>query len=495
MKKIFINLCFLALLLSLSSCNKWLDLKPRDGIIKDEFWKTKEDVQAAVSGMYSSMLASPPGVGGRALTEYMFMWGEIRADMVDQGPGYLTEEKDIMDVNIVESNSIVKWDAFYRTINYCNTILDFAPGAKALDPTFSTKELNAYMAEALTIRSMMYFYLVRSFKDVPLKLTSTSKDTEIKNIGKARDSVVLAQIVTDLNTAEKWAVDDYGSNALNKGRITKFAVNALQADVYLWMEKYDDCINRCVKIIESERYTFLNPTAAWYTNVFYNGSSNETIFELNYKSANISNPFYDMLRGPKRRFITTGYVASEVFAPDEDDPARTFDVRSDFFGSSDLIIYKHAQEYPAFLNWQMYRLSDIYLMLAEAENYSGSPSLALTFVEDVREARNAVDATAATIGPVDADANSVGEYILAERSREFAFEGKRWYDILRFAKRDNYSSQYEGILRGMVLRAVAPSFQQAALNKYKDVNSHYFPIHQDELFADPTLTQNPFYSK
>ncbi|RZK21533.1 MAG: RagB/SusD family nutrient uptake outer membrane protein, partial [Flavobacterium sp.] len=85
------------------------------------------------------------------------------------------------------------------------------------------------------------------------------------------------------------------------------------------------------------------------------------------------------------------------------------------------------------------------------------------------------------------------DYILAERAREFAFEGKRWFDVLRHAKRNNYSRI--DILLDMVARTVSPSLQQSAITKFRDPNSHYFPIYEQEIFADPTIVQNPFYTK
>ena len=47
-KVIKYSLLLLAITISLVSCTKWIDLKPNDGIIREEFWQTKEQVQAAL---------------------------------------------------------------------------------------------------------------------------------------------------------------------------------------------------------------------------------------------------------------------------------------------------------------------------------------------------------------------------------------------------------------------------------------------------------------
>jgi hypothetical protein len=80
---------------------------------------------------------------------------------------------------------------------------------------------------------------------------------------------------------------------------------------------------------------------------------------------------------------------------------------------------------------------------------------------------------------------------LQERQREFAFEGKRWFDVLRNAKRNNY--QHLDYLLKMAAISVPPERQQAALSKLKDPNSHYMPIFLYELQTDKLLVQNPFY--
>ncbi|WP_316765736.1 RagB/SusD family nutrient uptake outer membrane protein [Pedobacter frigiditerrae] len=491
MKKIIYQSSLVLLLITACSCNKWLDLKPRDGITREAFWKTKEDVQAAVAGIYTSLLAPPPGVGDKALTEWIFIQGEIRADMVAAAAGITQDEVNAIDVNIVSSTSLSSWAAFYRTINYCNTVLDYSPGVKATDPTLTDAQLNAYSAEALTIRAMMYFYLVRTWRDVPLKLTSTAKDTDLENLPKSTAATILAQIVSDLKKAEAGAVNTYGNTASDKGRVTKNTVNALLADVYLWMDNYTDCIAACNKIINSQLYALQNGTGSWYTNVFYNGSSTETIFEFSNRNS-VNNVFWSLLTQPRKRYMTNNYLSTDVFPADDVDPDRFFDIRAgEFFNSGNLAITKWGTENPSYVNWQAYRISDIMLLKAEALAMTGAGAEAIAIIDEIRLKRNAVTASAQTPDPGDGDA--IVDYILAERSREFAFEGKRWYDLLRVAKRDNYRRL--SVLLDMVSRTVSPLIQQSAITKYKDVNSHYMPIADSELFADPLLVQNPFYTK
>jgi len=137
----------------------------------------------------------------------------------------------------------------------------------------------------------------------------------------------------------------------------------------------------------------------------------------------------------------------------------------------------------------MYRYADILLMKAEAQNQLGNGQEALNIIALIRARARALIATAAN--PAANDKVAIADYILKERAREFAFEGKRWYDILRNARRNNY--QRLDLLLDMVAGTVPPNRQQSAIAKFKDKNCHYLPIYTYELTTNKALVQNPFY--
>jgi hypothetical protein len=143
----------------------------------------------------------------------------------------------------------------------------------------------------------------------------------------------------------------------------------------------------------------------------------------------------------------------------------------------------------SFTHWFVYRYADILLMKAEALSQLDRGAEALVEVYRVRNRANALSATNDAPNPLDK--NAVADFILKERGRELSFEGKRWYDILRNAKRNNY--QRLDILLNTVQYSVPPDRQQGAINKYRDFNSHYFPIYFYEIQTNKLLVQNPFY--
>jgi starch-binding outer membrane protein, SusD/RagB family len=490
-KNLYKWLFLIVAIAGLSSCKKWLDLRPADGIVSDSFWKTKEQLSSAVNGIYASLIGRPPGVSDRSLAEYLFMWGELRADMVMPSTGATNEDIEINNVNILPTNSIVNWRSVYRTINYCNTVIDLGPTVMESDKTLTQEQLNSYLSEAYAIRGLMYFYLVRSFGEVPIKLNATTSDENIEQLPKSSKDSVLKQIVSDLTMAAPMAVTTYGSMAKDKGKITKYTISAILADVYLWMERYEDCIAECNKIITSNQFSLVAGNVNWNNILFIDGNSSESIFEFQYDQQAL-NPFFNMFLTSRRKYQATDKVMEDIFTIDYTNPDN-FDYRGDnsSMNSSSNSIMKFVWNSTAdasYNHWIVYRYADILLMKAEALNQLDMGQEALDIVYRIRRRGNALAET--DINSTSKD--DIADFILAERARELAFEGKRWYDILRNAKRNNYEREY--VLLDIITTTVPKDRQQSAVNKYKDHNSHYFPIYFYELQTDKNLVQNPFYN-
>jgi starch-binding outer membrane protein, SusD/RagB family len=478
------------------SCDSYLDLKPEDGTIREEFWKTKEDIQAAVIGIYSSMLNTPPSESDLTLAEYIFMYGELRGDMVSPGAFMSDDQLDIVTSNILPSNSLTTWSQFYRIINYCNTVIDLAPGVLENDPTLTQTQLNNFLSEALAIRAYLYFTLARSFKDVPLKLEATLTDQDNFQLPATSQAEIFNQVVIDLTTADGFAVEDFGNIPENKGRITKNTINAMLADVYLWQENYDAALAAANKVVDSGKFSLIAASTQWFTTVYARGNSTESIFELQYTTQNL-NPFYSIfLQRPQ--YLAAPAVLEQVFGIDFED-AENKDVRGERVslvpGTNEIYKYtglnidqrKSLQESDT--HWFVYRYADVLLMKAEALNELDRGDEALAIIENIRVKRAAIDITAQQPGVQDK--TGIRLYILAERSREFAFEGKRWFDVLRNARKENYA--YLDILLAVALKSAPANQQQSIIAKMKDSNSHYLPINENELFTNKQLVQNPFY--
>lgn len=495
-KTIIYRSVLITMLVLSCSCNKYLTLYPQDGIVREEFWQNKEQVQSAVIGVYSSLLQGTPGsTSDRQLSEYLFLWGEARADNVVATTNGNVDDINITAGNVLSTNLITQWGAVYRTINLCNTVLDFAPGVMAKDPTFTQDKLNSYLAEVLTIRSLMYFYLVRTFRDVPLKLKSTSSDSDLIQLTKTPAADILKQILADLAIAEKSAPFTYGNRTSDKGRITHYTVNALQADVYLWMDNYQACIDACDNIINSHNFGLVAGDSGFFTNLYYNGNSNESIFEFQFDNQ-VLNPFFPMFI-QKARYLAAPGLSLTVFPVnilnDKDVDIRanvSFNTGGNQIWKFVSIDYNSARTADiSYAHWIIYRYADILLMKAEACAQVNRGQDALDLITVIR---NRAHASVTTLeNPDPSDAAGVATYVLDERNREFAFEGKRWFDLLRNAKRNNYANL--NILINAVAANASAQTQQSLIAKLKDANFHYLPIFVNELVYDPNLVQNPYY--
>jgi hypothetical protein len=81
------------------------------------------------------------------------------------------------------------------------------------------------------------------------------------------------------------------------------------------------------------------------------------------------------------------------------------------------------------------------------------------------------------------------ELLFVERQREFLFEGKRWFDLVRFARRDGKNTRLVDLCTRKLLENV-----NAAKIKLSDPNIIYFPYAKNELKVNPKLHQNSAFS-
>jgi len=492
-----------------SSCKKWLDVRPQDGLIKQDYWQTKEQLDAAVMGCYGSLLAGST----IPLSKYLFIWGELRGDMVaarfepdtEEGEAalgvQLRDELSMIRSDISATNTFANWEAVYKTINYCNTVIKFGPDVLKTDNTLTQQELNAYLAEVRGLRGLMYFYLLRVFKEVPLKLEPTATDKDITALAKSTEAQVYAQVISDLKYAAENALPVYQTIAEDKGRINQYTAYAALADAYLWMDDYANCIASCNKVIQSNKY-FIFPAGTiqddWYRNVYFNGNSVEGIFEFQF-DAQKQNPFYNMFNSEfkARDWVVQGGLYGIDLINNTKDIRGNGTSMSEATGS--ILKYLGKTSTTSDTHWFVYRYADVLLMKAEALAWlqpgnvaNGTEAIAI--VNQLRLNRGALsvvgDKTVEQPDPSLSD--KVAAFVFDERGRELSFEGKRWFDILRNAKRNNYAN--EKMLLDIVSASAPPSKQQTVINKYKDHRSHYLPIYYYELQTNKALVQNSFYN-
>ncbi len=472
-------------MLAFTQCSDWLDLEPENDLIEDEFWRKGEDVEAMLAATYNSWREN-------ALNNLML--GEVRGDMVKFIGSSFSDYNRIAQSDITTTNSKVNWAGYYSTINLANTLMYYAPTVLERDPTFTIAQKESIESEALFIRSLSYFYLVRIWKEVPLVLNPMISDTVNVFLPKSSESEVLRQIVTDLKRAEEIAYhDEFSSNALlYKGRANIYSIWALMADVLLWQENYTECIKYCDKIITSGKFE-LESQNNWFKLYYPGNSMSESIFEIQYSAAHKqTNPiFYNVINlgSTKTTINMVGTATLAQLYNIADIRKLNVDITAAWpgkkYAAKDINnSYRIPTEND--VNFIVYRYAEIQLMKAEALAELGEIEEVNAIIENISNRSNGMYEG---IGDID----KLRVAVLTERAREFAAEGKRWFDILRYAKRDDFKrKQY---IINMVLSNA--SVQQRAIleTKVTDTMSYYLPIPENEITFNPSLIQNSYYDR
>ena len=466
----------------LPSCKDWLTIAPEDSLVKEKFWQKREDVEGALAATYDAF---------RDQAQSSFIQGELRADMVKFGDQF-GDYNLIAKSDISPSNSTNSYSGYYKAINYANTLMYYDKQVFKKDKTLTQEILNGIDAEALFVRSLSYFYLVRLWKDIPLVIEPSLSDTSATYfLPKSEEKVVLHQIIADLLKAKNMAYKTQFRNDPDHpryfcGRANKYSIMSLLADVYLWDQQYQNCINYCDSVSNSGLYS-LAPSDTWF-NIYNPGNSKEEgIFEIQYDDNLVGqeNPAYDgiFLRDAVQATMTTNYTAlmgsGDLRSCGTNGPIWKYvgiDVNSTTKRTRD-------QRDGHFI---YYRYADILLMKAEALCELDKLSDANLLVREISDRASGVFSAADS-------KSSLRLAILDERAREFTLEGKRWFDVLRVAKRNHFANK--DLIINMLL-AGADIQQQAVLRtKVYDTMSYYLPIPEREIQYNPNLVQNPFYDR
>lgn len=416
-------MCGLAAAFGLSSCSDFLDIEPRNLVILEQFWNEKTDVDNTVAGCYE-------GLQSTANITRMMAWGEFRSDNISIGEK--AEQDDyhmykFLQANIDPNNVYTDWSSFYSVINRCNTVILYAPQVQQKDPSFSESDLRATIAEVSAIRDLCYFYLIRSFKNVPYITTAYTDDNQPMAIPASPFEEVLDSLINDLEHVKGDAVRRYPTNGdkqyYQTGRITRDAIYAMLCEMYLWKQDYQKCIDYADLIIKSKQDKAKEDEGTLYNNmdkyfdgyplianwtsqtgyfgaasdaIFASGNSDESIFELYFSKTNANmssngavNAYYGYLDGSwYYRVSPSQYLVTDVSNSLYKLFRNQYDARYYESIYSSNIIGKYTASItpviettstkvstlPSTLyakdknraNWIIYRLTDIMLMKAEA---------------------------------------------------------------------------------------------------------------------------------
>ena len=390
------------------------------------------------------------------------------------------------------------WDNYFGIVSGANSVIcnvDSVP-----DVTLTAAERKQWKAEALVLRSMIYFDLVRLWGDVPLILTEPPAitSTNIEAVyplyypKKNTIAEVYEQIIKDLNTA----LEPGGVPAIdntNKFRFSKTVANALLAKIYAEkpVRDYAKVVQYCTEVEKDvtlvAAFGDLFDMNAAKTDVKSRNTS-ESIFEITFSGGG---NWITWMCGVDVSSATSTYDWAKWFTPTRDLTAafvKAGDIerKAQTIITADVIWSNHypSKGYPFMYKYRSkfhsvikIRLADILLLKAEALVEQGNLTEAATLVNRVRTRAKLLNLDAATVAskPLMQDA------VLNERRLELAFEGQRWFDLVRTGK-------VFTVMNTLNSRDVG-RLPMNAVTEEKTL----MPIPQPQIDKNPSMIQNPGY--
>ena len=347
------------------------------------------------------------------------------------------------------------------------------------------------------MRALIYFDLVRLYGKpynydkgslgVPLvtqTLPASAQPT------RATVEEVYKQIISDLNA---------GKSLLENGKVQQdgymgyYANLAEQARVKLYMEDYDGALAAAQEIIGSGKFKLYEPSQ--WADSWKKQFGSESIFELGIYPAEAdlgtySLGFYLMCYGLKSGaagwFMASDYylerlaqdptdVRWSVMYQDESEYTHLGSC-SKYMGGPDM--NGDGKESPTSVNIKVIRLSEIYLIAAEAALHASKPN-----AEQAAQYLNAIRCRATSLEPATASTIN-DDMILDERSKELFCEGHRFFDMMRMNRSITFNDDFGGIAVNGRPKTIDRTFGKIVL-----------PIDQDEINANPALAdqQNEAY--
>lgn len=599
-KNIFKATSLLAVMsLSLASCNDWLTVHPQTQIVEENFWEDKNDLEGVRYAAYKNMAGQV-----EKMIIWGDLRSDVYRLNTQQSSkqGNRDNFRNIIQANIDTTWSYYDWSGMYSTIGYCNKVIQHGEEVLEKDKQFTASEWRQMKAEMVTMRALSYFYLVRAFKSIPYTTKVVNSDTEVEYFPQLPVLDVMDSLITDVESVAGQARNRFVDKQETKGMITNAAIYALLSDMYLWraslrqgrsaadstitqamvIDDYQKCIlNSELSIsklkeqfdedmkgnIGASRENYMSWAGAplfngksidfmykndvdeanrgyvnlnAYREIFNNGNSYESIFELQFSSSDsrkneVVNSMWGSSEGTHlvttfssdnktdMRYWFSGWkniggalTAADYYCLKWNNPLVVFrsgigteQVEIAMIGSTD--------EYN---NWIVYRLSDVLLQNAEAraclvqlgvdaaDNKTVCQQILRMinrrwWVDVVNGGEAANDVATKKDYDIDATVNGNDAYIkhvMDTRKIEFVGEGKRWFDLVRYAERLSDSDESEAGMRDMydTFMNIITGYETAR-NRCENLWGLYSPIYYMECKAyragGSNITQNPVWNK
>ncbi|MFC3196846.1 RagB/SusD family nutrient uptake outer membrane protein [Parapedobacter deserti] len=450
--------------MALSGCSSFFEIDPYNAVKESDFYQNREDLNAAAAGMYEPL--------SRDVHKFL-LWGDARADMVTTGqsePDPYINEFVRNDVSV--NNPYTDYTAVYETIARCNRQMERVYDVLLADDKVMDRDAGAYYGEALLLRTYCYYHLLRTFDRFPIIRSDYAE--EIRFVNAQGDTVSrstqemsmheirgLYQFPEDKQETWLMVYNDVltvlGILPLNYqwsqttlspqerfGRTSQPMANTLATELALWLGEYQSASAFANSPIINNQHSLGGP-GNWINQFTGSWAGQHSLFLLGYQYArsfetNRLQEFTSPVAEAGGRYYLkpVSHVINTIFSHEANDIRTAFSYK---LIGQDTVIWKYigvdniASMRPAYessASWPVYRSADAYLYKALADLMLNDYASAFNFLNSLREARGLLP-----LLPEETDYTNrefMMEQLFRERAREFAFEGKRWYDLMLWSK-------------------------------------------------------------
>ncbi len=506
---------YLILTIALVACDDKLDISNPNRQTTSDFWQTESQAIAGCNAIYATLI-----IDG-TYTRMTPALSDGRGDDVT-GDSPWPDLVQVSNFTIPTTSGPVQWiwADYYRVIWRANQVLENTPGI-AMDEALK----NRIIGQAYFLRGLAYFKLANFYKIVPLVL-ATPKTPGDYYPATATEEELWNQIYSDFQQAKDMLPVSYsnvtGLDAGQIGRATQGAATGMLGKSYLYRKEWQKAADQFKELIDGGRYSLVSNYRDNFTDA--NENNSESLFEVqfadpsqvggtvmnwggdpaaNWKQTSAQACTYSMDGRGYSDFLPTQWIYNEYklerTKDDKSDPRLLATIASYEPDDNSTTVYGdawpyapdkiyprkytndgkagYANEYDlnSGINYRVLRYADILLMYAEALNELKQTTAAYPYIQQVRDRANLPDLATTKPGMTQEE---MRDQIAHERALEFAIEGQRINDIIRWGW--FYDANKLAMLKA----------HDADFNLWSAGNE-YLPIPQTELDVNKKLSPNP----
>lgn len=462
MKKINYSLILFIIIQTVSCKKEFLDVPDKRLLLRQEYVKDLQTLNDYVRGTYATFAT-------KFFHGYYMLYPDLIADNIKPITGsqilslhytwsqQADDDKESFGSKTKNLNKV--WLEGCHIIRDCSFTIENADNYRSENPDVADN----IKAQAHALRALTHFYLVNTFAQpygwsaqadhpgIPY-ITSSNWTNSIR---RSTVSEVYASMINDLTNA----IELFKTGSLDARILNKNAANAILARVYLFMGDFSKSKELSIKVLTEVPLMAASPNG--YPSKLFTPQETEALFQLTPANVNKGENFNTFFQGayfrdPAQQFSATSDIVQILM----EKPA---DVRRSWIssiGNGNYQITKYPKDViPGFsigtLSYYqtLIRSSEMYLTAAESCAKSGDENNARLYLDDIRKrADNSVASTIAT-------GQALLDSIYKERRKELAFEGLRFFDLLRWKKsvnRIDVANGAQSVLPYPSPKAIAP---------------------------------------